>query len=214
MGLKRHGYGEMPAVERTLASHLSPESASAIKAPALPTKPLRVTSSLVGKAYSAAGQAAACLHTMSVVQAYQADLLKELGNSQEIGVDVVNELRSTADLALRATKEAARCVGRSMASLVATERHLWLNLTEIKERDKSFLLNVPLSPDGLFGDAVSSVTERFQEARKQAAALQRFLPRKPQSSPVVERVQQVPGKSSSHRAHQKESVASRAPPHG
>ncbi len=30
---------------------------------------------MVGKAYSAAGQAAACLHTMSLLQAYQADLL-------------------------------------------------------------------------------------------------------------------------------------------
>ncbi len=37
----------------------------------LPTKPVRTTSALVGKAYSAAGQAAACLHTMSLLQAYQ-----------------------------------------------------------------------------------------------------------------------------------------------
>ncbi len=32
----------------------------------LPTYPVRTTSALVGKAYSAAGQAAACLHTMSL----------------------------------------------------------------------------------------------------------------------------------------------------
>ncbi|XP_067309545.1 putative C-type lectin domain family 20 member A [Pseudorasbora parva] len=65
-----HGSGQMPRLEETLTSHLSPESA-------LPTIPLKVTSSLVGKVYSAAGQAPACLHTMSIVQSYHSDLLKE-----------------------------------------------------------------------------------------------------------------------------------------
>lgn len=34
-------------------SYLSPESASSLKAPVLPTKPVRTTSTLVGKAYLA-----------------------------------------------------------------------------------------------------------------------------------------------------------------
>ncbi len=33
-----------------------------LKAPVLPTKPLRISSALVGKGYRAAGQAGACLH--------------------------------------------------------------------------------------------------------------------------------------------------------
>ncbi len=65
-------------MEETLASYLSPESSSSIKSPILPTKPVRITSALVVKAYSAAGQAAACLHTMSLLQAYQAELLIDL----------------------------------------------------------------------------------------------------------------------------------------
>ncbi len=36
----------------------------------LPIKPVRTISALVGKAYSTAGQAAACLHTMYLLQAY------------------------------------------------------------------------------------------------------------------------------------------------
>ncbi len=44
----------------------------------------RVTSSLVGKSYSAAGQAAATLHSMAVLQAYQAELLKELDEGEGI----------------------------------------------------------------------------------------------------------------------------------
>lgn len=53
--LKDYGYGAIPRVEETLASNLSPESASSLKAPKLPTKPVRTISVLVGKMYSAAG---------------------------------------------------------------------------------------------------------------------------------------------------------------
>ncbi len=34
------------------------------------------------------------------------------------------------------------------------ERHLWLNLSQIKDKDRAFLLNDPISPSGLFGGAV------------------------------------------------------------
>ncbi|KAL0160826.1 hypothetical protein M9458_044551, partial [Cirrhinus mrigala] len=175
-GLDERGYRAMPRVEQPLASYLSPGSASSLKAPALPTKPLRVTSALVGEGYTAAGQAGACLHTMSVLQAYQADLLKELDEGEEIKDSDIAEVRRTANLALRATKETARAIGRSMAALVAAERHLWLTLSDMKEKDRVFLLDAPLSPSGLFGDSVNSVVDRYQEARKQAAAFQRFLP--------------------------------------
>ncbi|KAL0158536.1 hypothetical protein M9458_046612, partial [Cirrhinus mrigala] len=70
------GYKTMPRVEQT--SYLSPGVASSLKAPTLPSKPLHATSVLVGKEYIAAGQDGSCLHTMSVLQAYQAGLLKEL----------------------------------------------------------------------------------------------------------------------------------------
>ncbi|KAL0201989.1 hypothetical protein M9458_000007, partial [Cirrhinus mrigala] len=203
----------MPRVEQTLASYLSPAAASSLKAPVLPSKPLRVTSALVGKGYAAAGQAGACLHTMSVLQAYQADLLKELDEGTEISDCDISELRRTADLSLRATKETARAIGRSMASLVAAERHLWLTLSDMKEKDRVFLLDAPLSPSGLFGDAVNAVVDRYQEARKQAAAFQRFLPRRRPAHEAAELEQPRPRTSSSYRETQKQSVATRTPPH-
>ncbi|KAL0159107.1 hypothetical protein M9458_047183, partial [Cirrhinus mrigala] len=196
-GLDERGYRAMPRVEQTLASYLSPESASSLKAPVLPSKPLRVTSALVGKGYTAAGQAGACLHTMSVLQAYQADLLKELDEGEEIKDSDISELRRTADLSLSATKETARAIGRSMAALVAAERHLWLTLSDMKEKDRVFLLDAPLSPAGLFGDAVNAVVDRYQEARKQATPFQRFLPRRHPAH--------RPSTSSSHREAQKQS---------
>ncbi len=57
-----------------------------------PTKPVRITSALVGKAYSAAGQAAACLHTMSLLQAYQAELI-DLDEGEGINPNTVYGLR-------------------------------------------------------------------------------------------------------------------------
>lgn len=41
-----------------------------------------------------------------------------------------------------------------MANLMVLERHLWLNLTEIKDADKTVFLDSPVSPTGLFGSAV------------------------------------------------------------
>ncbi len=67
VGLNDCGYRAMPQVEQALASYLSPDAASSLKSPSLPSKPLRTSSVLVGKGYAAAGQAGACLHTMSVL---------------------------------------------------------------------------------------------------------------------------------------------------
>ncbi|KAF4096547.1 hypothetical protein G5714_022516 [Onychostoma macrolepis] len=121
----------------------------------------RVTSSLVGRSYSAAGQATAMLHSMTVLQAYQVELLKELDEGEGITPEAVKELWRATDLALPATKHTARAVGRSMAGMVAVERHLWLNLTDIKEKDKSFLMDALISKDGLFGNSVTAVDYVF-----------------------------------------------------
>ncbi len=76
-------YATMPLVEETLAEYLAPNSDTAWKShPLLPSKPCRVTSILVGKSYSAAGQSAAKHYTMAVLQAYQAKLLKELDEGE------------------------------------------------------------------------------------------------------------------------------------
>ncbi len=186
-------------VEQTLVGYLSPGAASSLKAPVLPTKPLRVSSALVGKGYTAAVQAGACLHTMAVLQAYQADLLKELDEGKQISSSDVGELRRTADLALRATKETARAIG-----VVHGSRHIWLTLSDMKVKDRVFLMDAPLAPSGLFGDAVDSVVDRYQEARKQAAAFQRFLPRRSIALGAAGREQPQLCTSSSYREIQRQ----------
>ncbi len=54
------------------------------------------------------------LHTMAILQAYQADVLKEMDEGTGLTPEAVKELRSATDLALRATKHTARAVGRYM----------------------------------------------------------------------------------------------------
>ncbi len=141
--MRESGYERMPPVEET-----------SLKVPSLPYKPLQDTSRLNGRVYAAAGQAVASLHTMAVLQAYQADLLKDLDNGQGLSPDEVAELRRTTDLALRATKQAATAMGRSMAAMVVTERHLWVNLADLEKKEKGFLLDAPISPSELFGMSV------------------------------------------------------------
>ncbi len=63
-----------------------------------------------------AGQAGMALHTMAILQSYQADVLKEMDEGTGLTPEAVKELRRATDLALRATKHTARAVGRSMAA--------------------------------------------------------------------------------------------------
>ncbi len=118
------------------------------------------------------------LHTMAILQAYQADVLKEMDEGTGLTPEAVKELRRATDLALRATKHTARAMGLSMAASVAAERHLWLNLTEIREKEKTFLMDAPISQSGLFGEAVSAVVDKFRSAKTQLAALNQFMPRR------------------------------------
>ncbi len=172
VGSVEQGYTAMPVVEDTLASQLSPSLAPSWKSsPLLPSKLCRTISALIGKSYIAAGQAGMALHTMAILKAYQADVLKEMEEGTGLTPEAVKELR-------RATKHTARAVGRSMAALVAAELHLWLNLTEIREREKVFLMDAPISQSGLFGEAVSAVVDKFRSAKTQSAALKQFMPRR------------------------------------
>ncbi len=135
--MRESGYERMPPVEETLDRYISMGEMASLKVPSLPSKPLQDTSRLNGRAYTAAGQAVATFHTMAVLQAYQADLLKDLDNGQGLSPDEVAELRRTTDLALRAT--------------VVTESHLWVNPADLGKKEKGFLLDAPISPSKLFG---------------------------------------------------------------
>ncbi len=179
-GADQVGYVKLPPVEEAVAAHLCPSATANWRVrnkASLTSKLCRTTANLADMAFSVAGQAASALHVMAILQVYQAKLLKSL---DEDGPDpeVFKELRRTTDLALRATKVTARAIGRNMGNLVVLDRHLWLTLTELKDSEKTALLDAPVNPSGLFGAAVETFTERFVEAQKQSKAISHFLPKR------------------------------------
>ncbi len=170
------GYTEVPPVERSVAMQLCPRTASTWRGnPLLPSRACRHSSALTGSAYAGCGEAASALHAMALLQVHQAKALRDL---HEGGHDpeVLSELRTATDLALRATKVTARSLGRAMSTMVVQECHLWLCLADM-EADKAWFLNAPVSQTGLFGDAVENFAQQFSAAQKQTEAIRHILPR-------------------------------------
>ncbi|KAL0183526.1 hypothetical protein M9458_019222, partial [Cirrhinus mrigala] len=175
-GAEDKGYERLPPLDESVAAHLCPPTAIGWKAKAShPSKPCRTTSALAGRAYTSAGQAASALHSMAILQVFQAKLLAEADKSA-LDPATLMELRSTTDLALHATK--AQAIGRSLASLVVL--------------DKVTFLDVPVSPTGLFGPAVEGFAERFSAAQKTSQAMRHFLPKRSSSAAASGRPKSAP----------------------
>ncbi len=143
-----------------MAAHLFPPFTQGLKAAAHPSKLCRLTSSLANRAYAAAGQAGSALHTMSVLQEFQAKLLRDMDESGR-DPNAFTELSMAPDLALCTTKVTAQAITKAMASLVVLERHQCLSLTEIRDAEKMAFLNSPIFPKGQFGPAM----DRFQSTK-------------------------------------------------
>ncbi|XP_048042592.1 uncharacterized protein LOC125266186 [Megalobrama amblycephala] len=90
---------------------------------------------------------------MAILQAYQADLLLDIDEGGEASAYTFRELCCATDLSLRASKEMAKSISWYMAALMATERYLWLNLSDMKEKSFYTLLSPHdlLSPQSLRG---------------------------------------------------------------
>ncbi len=76
------GYEHLPPLNESVAAHLCPPTGWKARV-SHPSKPCRTTSALAGCAYSAAGQAASVLHSMAVLQVFQAKML----TNEEAGLD-------------------------------------------------------------------------------------------------------------------------------
>ncbi len=60
--------------------------------------------------------------------------------------------------------------------MVVQERHLWLNLVEMKDVDKAHFLDAPISQAGLFGDTVEGFAQQFSAVQQQTEAIQHTCP--------------------------------------
>jgi hypothetical protein len=200
-GAAEKGYLSIPPVEDLVAAHLCPPSARWRSSPVLPSKACRATSSFHARAYSAAGQAASALHSMSVLQILQGDILREWDENGKDSPPVA-DLRSATDLALRATKSAAQALGKCMAAICVSERHLWLTLADMGDAERAAFLNAPISPSGLFGSAVTGIVDRFSEVQKASQAMNLFLPRR--ASSAAGRSREPPARAPPQRPAQRQ----------
>ncbi len=108
-GAEEKGYEHLPPLDEYVAAAIGWKAMENH-----PSKPCRATSALAGRAYSAAGKAASALHSMAVLQVFQAKMLA----NEEAGLDSASlrDLRSATDQA----------IGHSMSRLIVLEHHLWL----------------------------------------------------------------------------------------
>ncbi len=170
------GYAGIRQVERAIAVHLCPRNAATWRNhPRIPSKACKLTAALAAKAYSAAGQAASALHDMAILQVHQAKALKQV-HEGSTDPGLMQELRTATDFALRVTKVTARSLGKAMSTMWVQERHLWLNLVEMKDVDKAHFLDAPISQAGLFGNTVEGFDQQFSAVQQQTEAIQHTCP--------------------------------------
>lgn len=98
-----------------------------------------------------------------------------------------------------------------MAAMVAMERHLWVNLADIGQKERNFLLDLPVSPSKLSSTSAKTVIEKFREVKAWSVAFKKFKPRRSRPAPQNSRGR-GPSGSEDHRQAQRESVATQAPP--
>lgn len=156
-----------------------------------------MTSALAGQAYSSAVQAASALHSMAMLQVFQAKLMESW-----MGLDLTLQPSRNCTVT-------PQDIGRLMASIVVLECQLWLNLTEIKEAVKVPFLDSPVSPTGLFGSAVEGFAEHFTAAQKLPQVMRHFLPKRsssviatscPRPAPAQQPAKPAPPSTQSHRS--------------
>ena len=73
---------------------------------------------------------------------------------------LVNEVRLATDYILRVLRGAVLSLGRGMTSMVVVQRHLWLTLSDVSDRERAVYL-------GLFGPSLDAILAKFELRKKQ-----------------------------------------------
>ncbi|XP_013888234.1 uncharacterized protein LOC106535711 [Austrofundulus limnaeus] len=200
-GAEKAGLVNMPPMEPSLAAYLAPSHNHGVSGPTtLPSKPCRFSAAQLEKIYKAQATATRGLSSISMLQTYQAMALAELGAqvpAESPLLPLLNEIRLTADYILRASRGVALSLGRGMASTVVAQRHLWLTLSDVPDRDRATYLDEPVMAAGLFGQSLDVIQAKFELRKKQAEALRCIIPRrdsKPKTSTQKPAAQPPPAK--------------------
>ncbi len=103
---------------------------------------------------------------MAILQVHQAKALKQV-HEGSTDPGSMQELRTATDFALRVTKVTAQSLRKAMSTMVVQERHLWLNLAEMKDADKACFLDAPSPRQGCSAtpSRVSPKSSRWYSSR-------------------------------------------------
>ncbi|XP_057175263.1 uncharacterized protein LOC130544998 isoform X2 [Triplophysa rosa] len=178
------GLGDPPAVEPSIARHLNPVQGGLLAPPkpVLPGKMDRFSASVHQAAYKSSALAVRALNVSSLLSAYQAEILEDLGQQLDKGSPsptLWKEILTVNDLVLRNARQAVQACGRSMALSVVGERALWLNLSGLPDSEKRRVAGAPVEPgQALFGPAVALMQQRCDDKKKEDEAFKLCLPKK------------------------------------
>lgn len=175
--MERLGMARMPPMEPMVAAHLHPKlSATSTRSPAHPSKSDRFQSTLTERAYKAAALSVRALNVTSMLTAYQAELCEDMSDVPNPAI--WDDITTVSDICLRVQRCAVQAVGKCMAMLVLQERARWLNLTNLSDKEREDILDMPVVPEGIFGSALASMQQRCEAKKRDDEALQLCLPRK------------------------------------
>ena len=142
----------------------------------------RLTASTYQRMYKYAAQSVCSLNAMTLLSAYQAEILEEMGRQLDSGSPNPapwDEICIVNDLVLRSSRGAVQGCGRVMGLAVSGERALWLSLSGLSDAQKAEVMAAAYEPTkGLFGPALEKMRETSTLRKQEGEAFDLCLPRK------------------------------------
>lgn len=135
------------------------------------------------RAYKAVALMARALNVSSMLAAYQAELCGDMATRPD--PNVWEGITVITDICLRVQRCAVQATGKSMGMMVLQERARWPNLTDLSEREKEDILDMPIVPDGILGNALASMQQRCEAKKKEDEALKLCIPWKTEPMPPL-----------------------------
>lgn len=113
------------------------------------------------------------LNVLSLLTAYQLELCEDYAQRQSSGPGQhPNDHRPVIQLS-----HAVQASSKALGTMVLQERARWLNLTNLLDKKRDDILNMPIVTKAIFGSALTSM-ERCEANKKKDEALQLCLLRK------------------------------------
>ena len=137
--------------------------------------------------YKYAAQSVCSLNAMTLLSAFQVEILEEMGRQLDSGSPnpaLWDEICIVNDLVLRSSRGAVQGCGRVMGLAVSGERALWLSLSGLSDAQKAEVMDAAYDPTkGPFCPALQKMGETSTLRKQEGEAFDLCLPRKQSPRP-------------------------------